>query len=149
MLRPAAGRRLIDRYHASDQGKTLAAQARFERLTPRERDVLKLLAEGETNADIATHLSMRESTVKAHISRILTVLEVTNRVQAALVARDANIACPPRCRSIETVMACRADPPAARYAEISTGPSCRPAARCHRGTSPCRPRTWATGRGTR
>ncbi|MFD3430751.1 response regulator [Nocardia fluminea] len=51
MLHPAAARRLIDRCHASDHSKTLAAQARFERLTPRERDVLKLLAEGETNAE--------------------------------------------------------------------------------------------------
>lgn len=59
--------------------------------TPRERDVLTLLAQGDTNADIATRLAMRESTVKAHVSRVLTALEVTNRVQAALLARDAGI----------------------------------------------------------
>ena len=58
---------------------------------PRERDVLALLAQGDTNAGIAAFLAMRESTVKAHVSRILTALEVTNRVQAALVARDAGL----------------------------------------------------------
>jgi DNA-binding NarL/FixJ family response regulator len=92
MLHPTAARRLIDRYHATNQPQTTAAQARLDRLTPRERDVLALLAQGDTNADIARHLIMRESTVKAHVSRILTALEVTNRVQAALLARDAGLA---------------------------------------------------------
>ncbi|WP_405654270.1 response regulator [Streptomyces sp. NBC_00019] len=91
MLHPSAARRLIDRYHATNQPQVIAAQARLERLTPRERDVLALLAQGDTNADIATRLAMRESTVKAHVSRILTALEVTNRVQAALLARDAGL----------------------------------------------------------
>lgn len=91
MLHPTAARRLIDRYHATKQPQVTMSQARLERLTPRERDVLALLAQGDTSADIATRLAMRESTVKAHVSRILTALEVTNRVQAALVARDAGL----------------------------------------------------------
>jgi DNA-binding NarL/FixJ family response regulator len=91
MLHPSAARRLIDRYHATTQPKATAARARLDRLTPRERDVLTLIAQGETNAAIATHLSMRESTVKAHVSRILATLEMTNRVQAALLARDAGL----------------------------------------------------------
>ncbi|MFJ9928144.1 MULTISPECIES: response regulator [Streptomyces] len=91
MLHPAAARRLIDRYHTGNQPKATAARARLERLTPRELDVLALLAQGETNADIAARLAMRESTVKAHVSRILTALGVTNRVQAALLARDAGL----------------------------------------------------------
>ncbi|MGY4745694.1 response regulator [Streptomyces sp. ATMOS53] len=91
MLHPAAARRLIDRYHAGNRPRATAAQSLLNRLTPRERDVLVLLAQGDANADIATHLAMRESTVKAHVSRILTALEVTNRVQAALVARDAGL----------------------------------------------------------
>lgn len=53
--------------------------------------MLTLLARGETNAGIADRLGMRESTVKAHVSRILTALEVTNRVQATLLARDAGL----------------------------------------------------------
>ncbi|MEW1905170.1 MULTISPECIES: response regulator transcription factor [unclassified Streptomyces] len=91
MLHPTAARRLIDRYHHAGQPQATAARARLEHLTPREGDVLALLARGDTNADIATRLNMRESTVKAHVSRILSVLEVTNRVQAALLARDAGL----------------------------------------------------------
>ncbi|MGW7506396.1 response regulator transcription factor [Streptomyces massasporeus] len=92
MLHPSAARRLIDRYHRSGGPQATTARARSDRLTPRERDVLALLARGDTNADIAGRLGMRESTVKAHVSRILTALEVTNRVQAALLARDAGLA---------------------------------------------------------
>ncbi|MET8978174.1 response regulator transcription factor [Streptomyces sp. NPDC004539] len=91
MLHPAAARRLIDRYHATGHAQAVTARSRLERLTPREHDVLLLLARGDTNADIAARLAMRESTVKAHVSRILTALEVTNRVQAALLARDAGL----------------------------------------------------------
>ncbi|MEV5985905.1 response regulator transcription factor [Streptomyces sp. NPDC052051] len=91
MLHPTAARRLIDRYHHSGRPQAAAARARLDQLTPREHDVLTLLAQGDTNADIATALGMRESTVKAHVSRILTALEVTNRVQAALLARDAGL----------------------------------------------------------
>ncbi|SOD58325.1 two component transcriptional regulator, LuxR family [Streptomyces zhaozhouensis] len=91
MLHPTAARRLIDRYHHTGQPRATAARARVERLTPREREVLALVGQGETNADIAGRLGMRESTVKAHVSRVLTALEVTNRVQAALLARDAGL----------------------------------------------------------
>ncbi|MFE6689158.1 response regulator [Streptomyces sp. NPDC057743] len=91
MLHPAAARRVIDRYHAAGRPQTAAARSRLGRLTPREREVLTLLAGGATNADVAARLGMRESTVKAHVSRILTALEVTNRVQAALLARDAGL----------------------------------------------------------
>lgn len=89
MLHPSAARALIDRYHHTDRSAATAARARIEALTPRERDVLALLAEGDTNADIAAALSMRESTVKSHVSRILAALDAANRVQAALIARDA------------------------------------------------------------
>ncbi|MCC2276114.1 response regulator transcription factor [Streptomyces sp. ET3-23] len=89
MLHPSAARRLVDRYHRTAGGRVQAARARIERLTPRERDVLELLADGASNAEIAAVLGMRESTVKAHVSRILAALEVGNRVQAALCVRDA------------------------------------------------------------
>ncbi len=46
---------------------------------------------GAPTADIATRLARRESTVKAHVGRILAALEVANRVQAALLARDAGL----------------------------------------------------------
>ncbi|MGW1464016.1 response regulator [Streptomyces sp. NPDC002308] len=89
LLHPTAARRLIDRYHHTGRPRAIEARTRIGTLTPREKDVLALLAEGDTNADIAKALGMRESTVKSHVSRILTTLGVTNRVQAALLARDA------------------------------------------------------------
>ncbi|MFD8342224.1 response regulator [[Kitasatospora] papulosa] len=92
MLHPTAARHLLDRYHATNRPQAVAARGRVEALTPRERDVLGLLAQGDTNADIANQLNMRESTVKTHVSRILAALDVTNRVQAALLARDAGLA---------------------------------------------------------
>ncbi|MGW2346891.1 response regulator [Streptomyces sp. NPDC001661] len=91
MLHPNAARRLIDRYHHAGRPQATAARNQLDQLTPREHDVLALLARGDTNADIAERLGMRESTVKAHVSRILTTLDVTNRVQAALLARDAGV----------------------------------------------------------
>ncbi|MFJ2633272.1 MULTISPECIES: response regulator [unclassified Streptomyces] len=92
LLHPAAARRLIDCYHRTNRPRAAQARTRIDPLTPREKDVLALLAEGDTNADIANALGMRESTVKSHVSRILTTLRVTNRVQAALLARDAGLA---------------------------------------------------------
>ncbi|KAB7846364.1 response regulator [Streptomyces mobaraensis] len=91
MLHPHAARRLIDRYHDTARPSGRAARVRVARLTPRETEVLALLAGGASNAGIAAALGMRESTVKAHVSRILAALEVGNRVQAALCARDAGI----------------------------------------------------------
>ncbi|TQF01505.1 response regulator transcription factor [Kitasatospora acidiphila] len=91
MLHPAAARRLIDRYHRAGTPRSVAARARINCLTAREADVLRLLSAGLSNADIAKGLGMRESTVKAHVSRILTALGTANRVQAALLARDAGL----------------------------------------------------------
>lgn len=91
MLHPAAARRLIDRYHRAGAPRAIAARGRVAGLTPRERDVLRELADGLSNTEIAGALGMRESTVKAHVSRILTGLGVGNRVQAALLARDAGL----------------------------------------------------------
>ncbi|MEU6128027.1 response regulator transcription factor [Saccharopolyspora sp. NPDC047091] len=86
MLHPAAARRLVDHYHRGTGPDSTSARSKIERLTPRERDVLRRLAAGDGNAEIATALGMRESTVKAHVSRILAALDVGNRVQAALCA---------------------------------------------------------------
>ncbi|MGP3990336.1 response regulator [Streptomyces sp. 3N207] len=91
MLHPAAARRLIDQHHRRGGARVAAARAAVDRLTPREREVLALLAEGAGNAEIAAALTMRESTVKAHVSRILSGLGVDNRVRAALAARDAGL----------------------------------------------------------
>jgi DNA-binding NarL/FixJ family response regulator len=62
---------------------------RLATLTDREADVVRLVAEGLSNADIGRRLHMSETTIKTYVSRVLTKLGCGNRVQAALLVRDA------------------------------------------------------------
>ena len=90
MLSPQITRRLMDRVAgAADAAES--ARARLEALTPRERDVVLALAEGLANAEIAASLEMSVATVKAHVSRVLEKLELSNRTQLALLAHDAGL----------------------------------------------------------
>lgn len=68
-------------------GEVPSPQLDVERLTDRELDVLRLLAEGESNARIARRLSLSHKTVQNYVSRILDKLQVADRTQAALLAR--------------------------------------------------------------
>jgi DNA-binding NarL/FixJ family response regulator len=90
-LSPAIARRLI-RLVAGDPG-TAARQEQARRglatLTPREHQVAAAIAQGHSNADIATRLHMSLATVKAHVSRLLAKLGADNRVQIALLVQDA------------------------------------------------------------
>ncbi|GGY77588.1 LuxR family transcriptional regulator [Streptomyces sp. Root63] len=91
-LSPAATRHVADALSAT--GATTrgeAARRRLDGLTTREREVLALLGEGLSNADAGRRLHMSEATVKTYVSRILTKLDCDNRVQAALLARDAGL----------------------------------------------------------
>ncbi len=65
------------------------ATERLSALTPREAEIVGLVAEGLTNAGIGQRLRMSEMTIKTYVSRILAKLDCTNRVQVALLARDA------------------------------------------------------------
>ncbi|MGH3908304.1 MAG: response regulator [Pseudonocardiaceae bacterium] len=67
--------------------RSMPADSLSAELSDRERDVLALLGEGASNAAIGRSLSISESTVKGHVTRLLVKLGVRNRVQAALVAR--------------------------------------------------------------
>ena len=73
-------------------GGRQAAQTALEQLSEREREVALLLGQGRSNAEIAAELFMSVATVKAHVSRLLTKLELNNRVQIALLAHDAGLA---------------------------------------------------------
>jgi DNA-binding NarL/FixJ family response regulator len=93
MLSPAVTRRLIE--HVADDGlgaRRARARELLERLTDREREVAIAIGQGKSNADIAAELYMSVATVKAHVSRLLTKLELGNRVQIALLAHDAGVA---------------------------------------------------------
>ena len=93
MLSPSATRALIDRFGADPEAsRRTAAERALEALTGREREVAAEVALGHSNADIAAHLYMSEATVKAHLSRVLTKLGAANRVQVAILARDAGLA---------------------------------------------------------
>ncbi len=58
----------------------------WDELTPRERDIVKLIAKGASNREIAENLSITEKTVKNHITRILDRLNLRDRTQAAIIA---------------------------------------------------------------
>jgi DNA-binding NarL/FixJ family response regulator len=92
MLSPAVTKRLVA--HVSDpSGAARRARARqvLARLTDREREVAIAVGQGKSNAEIGAELYMSVATVKAHVSRLLSKLEVANRVQVALLAHDAEL----------------------------------------------------------
>ncbi|MFD4669346.1 response regulator [Lentzea sp. NPDC058450] len=88
-LAPKVAARMIAGFRG---GRTSQARTRVESLTARERDVLKLLGQGLSNAQIARRLDLVEGTVKGHVSAILSRLGAENRVQAAIVAHEAGLA---------------------------------------------------------
>ncbi|MFF5437844.1 response regulator [Streptomyces achromogenes] len=89
VLSPKVTRTVVDGYlNAGAQERPPKA---LQRLTEREREVLKLIAEGLSNTDIAARMHLSTGTVKDHVSAILTKLEVSGRVQAALLAQRAGL----------------------------------------------------------
>ncbi|WP_424215487.1 response regulator transcription factor [Streptomyces sp. BI20] len=91
-LSPAATRHVVDRLASGrERARDADARRRVEALSERERGVLALLGEGLSNADAGRRLHMSEATVKTYVSRILAKLDCENRVQAALLARDAGL----------------------------------------------------------
>jgi len=91
MLSPGVTRRLISLVAGDGDAGARHERARelFDRLSAREREVALAVGRGLANAEIAAELHMSVATVKAHVSRLLTKLEVQNRVQIALLVQDA------------------------------------------------------------
>ncbi|MBP2583321.1 DNA-binding NarL/FixJ family response regulator [Streptomyces sp. PvR006] len=91
-LSPAATRHVVERLATGrEAARAEEARGRVAGLSEKERDVLALLGEGLSNADAGKRLHMSEATVKTYVSRILAKLDCENRVQAALLARDAGL----------------------------------------------------------
>ncbi|MGH8795187.1 MAG: response regulator [Stackebrandtia sp.] len=86
IVAPAVTRRLISAFAAS---KPQQQAASLDDLTPREREVLGCIGKGMSNSEISRRLSMAEATTKTHVSRIFAKLGVRNRVQAAILAQEA------------------------------------------------------------
>ncbi|MEU8125026.1 response regulator transcription factor [Spirillospora sp. NPDC049024] len=91
ILSPRITRRLMDRA-AVEAGAYQRAREALARLSPRENEVVLAVARGRSNADIAAELFMSVATVKAHVSSVLTKLDLDNRTQIALLAHDAGLA---------------------------------------------------------
>jgi DNA-binding NarL/FixJ family response regulator len=90
MLSPSVTRTLLSRLGNDETtDRRRCAAQRLESLTEREREVATAVASGASNAEVAASLFMSEATVKAHVSRLLTKLAVTNRVQIAILVHDA------------------------------------------------------------
>lgn len=94
LLAPSATKRLIAEFVDSQSGTRPNREfaGRIERLTPRELEVLELMAQGLSNSEIAEALIVGDNTVKSHVSHILDKLDARDRVQAVIVAYQAGIA---------------------------------------------------------
>ncbi len=91
LLAPAITRRLVQRFARRGDGDAPALHRDLASLTPRELEVLGLLARGLTNAELATRLHLAETTVKTHVARILAKLGLRDRVQAVIVAYETGL----------------------------------------------------------
>jgi len=93
LLAPVITRRLVERF-AGRSADTAAIHRDLSALTPRELEVLRLLARGLSNAELAAHLHMSEATVKTHVAHILAKLGLRDRVQAVVVAYETGLVSP-------------------------------------------------------
>jgi DNA-binding NarL/FixJ family response regulator len=93
LLSPSVTSRVIERM-AQRPAPDQSIDRRVEELTPREREVLELVARGLSNGEIAAALVIEESTVKTHVKRVLAKLGARDRVQAVIFAYESGLAPP-------------------------------------------------------
>jgi DNA-binding NarL/FixJ family response regulator len=93
LLAPTITRRLIERYAVRDR-YTTTLHRDLSTLTPRELEVLQLLARGLSNAELATRLQLSDATVKTHVARILSKLQLRDRAQAIVVSYETGLVTP-------------------------------------------------------
>ena len=89
LLSPEIARRLAERFASGPRPAGAGVPAQLEELTPRELEVLRLIARGRTNAQIAAELVTSGATVKSHVNRIFRKLGVAERAQAVVVAYES------------------------------------------------------------
>ena len=94
LLAPSVTRRLIEAYISRPEQELSAKPVGLDELTPRELEVLRLVATGSTNREIADALHLSPFTVKTHVSRILMKLQARDRVQLVVIAYQAALVTP-------------------------------------------------------
>ncbi|ROS42838.1 response regulator [Amycolatopsis thermoflava] len=92
LLAPSITRRLVERFAAGQARPALHRDLAV--LTPRELDVLTLVARGRSNAEIAAELTLSEATVKTHVARIFAKLSLRDRAQAVVLAYETGLVSP-------------------------------------------------------
>ncbi|TVZ04487.1 DNA-binding response regulator [Trebonia kvetii] len=95
LLAPSVTRRLIEAF-ARRPAEAAPAPSRLASLTPRERDILLLLARGQSNTEIARALVVSEATVKTHVAHLLAKLGLRDRIQAVILAYETGAVIPGR-----------------------------------------------------
>jgi DNA-binding NarL/FixJ family response regulator len=93
LLAPSVTRRLLDRF-ATLEASERKPPPELDSLTPRELEILRLIAGGFSNAEIAAQLVVSETTVKTHVSSVLRKLQLRDRVQAVVLAYEAGLVRP-------------------------------------------------------
>jgi DNA-binding NarL/FixJ family response regulator len=95
LIAPRITRRLIEEFASRPEPAAAAiTSAALKQLTEREREVLELVAKGQSNAEIATALYVSHATVKTHVSRLLMKLDVRDRAQLVMVAYETGVVVP-------------------------------------------------------
>ena len=91
MLAPAVTRRVIEEFVRKPREAPRTLPPKIEELTPRELEVLKLIAQGLSNTEIAEQLVVSQATVKTHVARVLGKLALRDRVQAVVLAYESGL----------------------------------------------------------
>jgi DNA-binding NarL/FixJ family response regulator len=88
LIAPSITRRLIEQFARGARPNPDGVPPELSELTARELDVLRLLARGQSNAEIASELVLGDNTIKTHVARVLAKLGLRDRVQAVVVAYE-------------------------------------------------------------